>query len=506
MSDVSSDFSSDSDSEGLDNTAQTKPELPDIQSPKSPPRKMSRNKMEAPTFQIGSPTFQIYTAFEDTSQPLPRKKMESRRPLKVDAVREVTASMPEISPGVLKRWGPGNVEPGVSLTEMAILASEGDDVVRRQSWSHPDPHQVFGGHESLATPPARRTSLPALHNPPKLNKEMSSKWVQSQQNSGEKTRFMSMLRKLKIFKISSNAFLEAIVPLFEPVEYEPNAPITKQGDRCDWMAICLMGSANVMVRMDTDEEKVSELRPGMTFGELAALGINQNREASVIATRQGTTLLVLSYQSVKDACDKVPSEKKNFEGLMDNYLEFDSQKLTQSTAFAQRDPQLVRRLQNFLIVTFFLPGEVMMREGMLGDTMYILHRGVVSVEKEGRVLVQLKDNAVLGEMAVVGTSGEDQRRSATVLCKTWCITQVLSGKVFCHLLEQFPAEKADMQDQSFKRRLSNDLLNIRTEVGNWNLIQGRAHPEPKSKNDIVVVAPKTVKKWDAPRRRHSSIP
>ena len=122
--------------------------------------------------------------------------------------------------------------------------------------------------------------------------------------------------------------------------------------------------------------------------------------------------------------------------------------------------------------------------------------------------MQLKDNAVLGEMAVLGTSGEDQRRSATVLCKTWCITQVLSGKVFLHLLEQFPAEKADMQDQSFKRRLSNDLLSIRTEVGKWNRIQGRAHPELKNQNDIVVVAPtspKTVKQGDAPRRRHSSI-
>lgn len=203
-------------------------------------------------------------------------------------------------------------------------------------------------------------------------------------------------------------------------------------------------------------------------------------------------MLILTRQNLKEALKEVPSEQAAFIGLIDCPLEFNLDKLRETKAFGNLSSAFLGRLQQHLTTQLFSPGEAMMREGALGDTMYILQRGLVSVEKGGRVLVELKDNAILGEMAVVGS---DKRRSATVICKSWCIVQVLSGAAFTRILEDFPSEQARFQEQSFKRMITNDLPSIRHELHGWNMMNGIVHPQtpaPESCDSERIPAKMTV--------------
>lgn len=377
---------------------------------------------------------------------------------------------------------------------------------RRQSWAHPDAHQSFG----CKTPDSQRPSALEIgslgddHKPSKVGSvvagslpstapsspagdEASKRWVESMNNPATKMEFITMLRKIKIFKIRSNQFLEVIAAKFKPVVHKLRTRIISQGDVGDWMAICLTGVAEVMVTRTSDsaEGKISELRPGMTVGELAVLGISQKRDTSIVA-KSDTTMLVLTHMDLKGALEEFPSEQEAFMGLMDNPLEFNLDKLAETKAFGRLTDAFLSRLKEQLTTQIFAPGEAMMREGQLGDTMYILQRGTVSVEKGGVCLVELKDNAIIGEMAVVGS---DKRRSATVISKDWCIVRVLSGMVFNRILEDFPSEQARFQEQSFKRMITNELPSIRHELHGWAKLNGGVHPRPPTADSFFENVP-----------------
>jgi len=373
----------------------------------------------------------------------------------------------------------------------------------RQILAHPDAHQSFG----RKNPDSQRPSAldigslgdSQVHQPSKVGDEGSKRWVESMNNLATKTEFITMLRKIKVFKSRSNQFLELIAAKFKPVVHKSRTRIISQDDVGDWMAICLTGVAEVMVRCPSDsvERKVSEMRPGMTVGELAVLGISQKRDTSIVA-KSDTTMLVLTHKDFKGALEEFPSEQEAFMGLMDNPLEFNLDKLAETKAFGRLTDAFLSRLKEQLTTQIFAPGEVMMREGQLGDTMYILQRGTVSVEKGGVCLVELKDNAIIGEMAVVGS---DKRRSATVISQDWCIVRVLSGMVFSRILEDFPSEQSRFQEQSFKRMISNELPSIRHELHGWAKLNGGVHPRPPTADSFFEKVPGGKNVGRSPRGR-----
>lgn len=324
---------------------------------------------------------------------------------------------------------------------------------------------------TASSTPARRRSAVSI---PARRGSSSARWLEGLKTPATRMQFMSMLRKLKIFKMRSNQFLEVLSFKFRPALYEPGTHVVKQGDAADWMAICLVGSADVMLQRKKDQEKVSELRPGMIFGELCVFGVSQRRETSVVATGQGATMLTLTQQGLREALDEVPSETTAFDGIIDVPLEFNLQKLVETKAFENLSKEFLSRLQDYLSTQLFIPGEKMMREGQLGDACYILHRGCVSIEQGGCVVAELKDHAILGEVAVLGSN---KRRTATVICKSWCIVQVLSGADFSRVLEEFPPEQAKFQDQISKRMCQTELPSIRRELHGLNVIMGLAHPD-----------------------------
>jgi protein phosphatase len=70
----------------------------------------------------------------------------------------------------------------------------------------------------------------------------------------------------------------------------------------------------------------------------------------------------------------------------------------------------VGRIVNELFVT---PSQVIMRHGEMGDTLYVVVQGQVSVQIDGREIMQLSEGEHFGELALV----DSDPRSATVIAK-----------------------------------------------------------------------------------------
>jgi CRP-like cAMP-binding protein len=96
---------------------------------------------------------------------------------------------------------------------------------------------------------------------------------------------------------------------------------------------------------------------------------------------------------------------------------------------ASEDKRILEELASLLSEKKFKKGEMIIREGDMGDTLYILASGSVQVlrntlgdEKYAVVNLKAEQNVFFGEVALI----DSDRRSASVMaledCKTWILT------------------------------------------------------------------------------------
>ena len=78
--------------------------------------------------------------------------------------------------------------------------------------------------------------------------------------------------------------------------------------------------------------------------------------------------------------------------------------------FAQIAGEDLVRIAQIAEEQTFDPGQDLMKEGELGDSMYLIVAGRVSVHKGERVIVELGERECVGEMAIL----DSEPRSATV--------------------------------------------------------------------------------------------
>lgn len=80
------------------------------------------------------------------------------------------------------------------------------------------------------------------------------------------------------------------------------------------------------------------------------------------------------------------------------------------------------------------PGDVVIREGDVGDVFYVIVSGQLRVERGGRVLAHLGPGEFFGEMALL----DDRRRSATVIAETGAELIAVDRDQFYRLLAEHP--------------------------------------------------------------------
>jgi CRP-like cAMP-binding protein len=80
-------------------------------------------------------------------------------------------------------------------------------------------------------------------------------------------------------------------------------------------------------------------------------------------------------------------------------------------------------------------GDIIFREGEIGDFMYVIVEGEVDIELNGVLIEPLTTGDIFGEMALVERT---KPRSATAVAKTDCRLAKLSEHTFTFLVQETP--------------------------------------------------------------------
>jgi len=139
---------------------------------------------------------------------------------------------------------------------------------------------------------------------------------------------------------------------------------------------------------------------------------------------------------------------------------FSHECLRNNAFFKGRDPKFLDKVIDAASVEVYCEGEVIVKEGDFGDSMYFLHRGsveiLVGVEME-RVAV-LSDGNIFGEMSILG---KEHKRSSTVRALEFCDCRVVHHRPFMSLLKRFPDEQVFFKEMAQER--SKELKQVETD-------------------------------------------
>jgi CRP-like cAMP-binding protein len=117
---------------------------------------------------------------------------------------------------------------------------------------------------------------------------------------GDRAGYVDDLRHIALFARMSNADLEEVAELGEPVDAEAGALLMDQGDVGVECFLVLEGEAGVMVA----GEHVATIGPGSVVGEMALIG-HRPRNASVVA-QSPMRLLAFNIVAFKRLLEDMP--------------------------------------------------------------------------------------------------------------------------------------------------------------------------------------------------------
>jgi CRP-like cAMP-binding protein len=148
--------------------------------------------------------------------------------------------------------------------------------------------------------------------------------------------------------------------------------------------------------------------------------------------------------------------------------------LSRVDVFRALDAQKIDRLARRLRQAIFGPGEVILRQGDPGDSLYVVHSGSVAVPVDlpgaPREVATLTAGQFFGEMSLM--TGES--RAATVVAKT---------DVECYVVEK-DAFQQILQEKPELAGVISDILARRQVNLNGNAVQGVLATETVQKNQL----------------------
>ncbi|MCR5080840.1 MAG: cyclic nucleotide-binding domain-containing protein [Treponema sp.] len=131
--------------------------------------------------------------------------------------------------------------------------------------------------------------------------------------------------------------------------------------------------------------------------------------------------------------------------------------------------ELMKKVFSKLKFKNFKAGDLILKEGAIGDSLYILHEGTVQIKKNtpgndqfAVVNLTSEQNVFFGEVALI----DKDNRSASVYALTDCRTMYITGKDFQSLCEEnymlgyYVMYRISKRIASSLRRSNKDLLTL----------------------------------------------
>jgi CRP-like cAMP-binding protein/Ca2+-binding EF-hand superfamily protein len=225
---------------------------------------------------------------------------------------------------------------------------------------------------------------------------------------------LQRLQGVDLFAGGSDAFFEDMTHAMSQVQYTQGKLLFSEGDIGDAFYYIQSGR----VRLSAQGQILAELQPGTYFGEAALLADNaRNATAEVI---EDATFLTIARDTFHYLLEKHPQMQAHI-----RRVDQDRQHSQSSQALAlhllsriplfQGIPHL-DALGKSAVRRSVGAGSTLLAQGSAGDSLLVIVRGVVRVERNGIELAELREGTLLGEGAVL--TGQPRSASAIALENT----------------------------------------------------------------------------------------
>mmetsp|Transcript_1439 Transcript_1439/g.2042 ORF Transcript_1439/g.2042 Transcript_1439/m.2042 type:complete len:768 (+) Transcript_1439:80-2383(+) len=231
----------------------------------------------------------------------------------------------------------------------------------------------------------------------------------------QKKRILDALKDNIFFSQYDIEHLHRIVDaMFLQKLKEGDSPI-KQGQMGDHVYVSESGNFRVTAKRDDGKiERTDNIGPGKVFGELALM-YNSSRNATVTATEPSAVWVL---------------DRFTFRRIV---LNTSSERLKQYKDFLKRVPLLKslskierEKVAEALDEKYFDKGQAIVKEGDIGDCMFIVRSGTARAQKKGETSsIEYQTGDYFGELALKDANA-NKRRQASVYAVTNCVLLKLS--------------------------------------------------------------------------------
>ncbi len=217
-----------------------------------------------------------------------------------------------------------------------------------------------------------------------------------------------------------------------------NDVLFHQGDQGDRMYVVTSGALTVLLtNKDGLERRIDVLDTGESVGEIALL-TGQKRSATVRALTDAS-LISLSKDGLDQLSQKYPELGKKLLEKMLPRIQRTQLALAVTHLLGPLDAQALHDLQRKVNWRHLTAGEVLIHQGEVEDTMYLVVNGRLAMEvreseQEPRILGEIERGESVGEFAMVSR----QPRSATIFAMRDSDVVGISRQVYEELIAAHP--------------------------------------------------------------------
>ncbi|KAI8927704.1 cyclic nucleotide-binding-like protein [Entophlyctis helioformis] len=268
----------------------------------------------------------------------------------------------------------------------------------------------------------RRTSVSAESMAPTTDKDYVK--VDIPKSAEQRKRIESAIHANFLFKSLDEEQYVDVVNAMAEKRVVPGEEVIKQGGIGDFFYVVETGALDVFVsRNNQPAIKVTDYGPNGSFGELALM-YNAPRAATVIAT-QDSVLWALDRVTFRRILMENTSRKRR---MYESFLE-------EVPLLVSLEPYERHKIADALESVTFSDGDVIIRQGDVGDNFYIVESGEASVTQTDENGVEhfmhsVKKGDYFGELALL----TDKPRKATITAKGRLKLATLGKKAFVRLL------------------------------------------------------------------------
>lgn len=204
------------------------------------------------------------------------------------------------------------------------------------------------------------------------------------------------------------------------------------------------------VEIEIGQNRRVRLEQGQFFGEMGLLS-GRRRVATVTVAEPNTLLLETPRKQVLKLIASVAPVRR----ALDELFMF---RVMQTAIFPDAPSEMLQAMVKKATMKSFKKGDVLFKEGDLGDAMYVIRKGSVRVSRHNRQGVDVAQTYVpagniIGEMAILAS--DPTPRSATVTAAVACDTIMLAKEDVLELFSQYPQVRAKVARLADERKVQN---------------------------------------------------